>query len=77
MNEFTEIADKNFLIGLYTVGEVDEDSIEELVEELQDTLMNSGDVQALKNLMNAYEEYREFLDFVDTMEGGFRYYENT
>ena len=76
MNEFTVTADENFLIGLYTIGAVDEDSIEELVEDTQDELMNSGDVQGLKSLMETYEEYREFLDFIHTMGGGFRYYEN-
>lgn len=76
MNEFAVVADKNFLIGLYTIGAVDEDSMEELVEDIQDELMDSGDVQALKSLMETYEEYREFLEFVDTMGGGFRYYEN-
>lgn len=76
MNEFTAVADENFLIGLYTIGAVDEDSIEELVEDIQEELMNSGDVKALKSLMETYEEYRKFLEFVDTMGGGFRYYEN-
>lgn len=76
MNEFTVTADENFLIGLYTIGAVDEDSIEELVEDIQDELMDSGDVQGLKSLMETYEEYKEFLEFVHTMGGGFRYYEN-